>query len=493
MQSAGSATTMTFTFRITNPIPQNGKIQITWPSEIQFKESSAIGLVSIVVYGTVNTDFTTTVNQASRQFTFDSMFSLSGLAVDTLDIVIAIQKLNNPESQVTSSSFTITTLDSSGNAIDQTNSGLTISSTSPGVITLQSITPSSTTVDAEITVQMYEITDISTSGAFLRVYWPVEITYVTTGTLTCTMIFGFTANSPPCTADTTNNYLELSFYRNNVHLYNIGTFRNPLGAITTSTWKFQVFDSSSNLIMEQTTGIQYTTTISTITVSSSVRPSGTTQVALVADYNLNFTVSTRLLSDSTIQLIFPIDQVKYNSSTSCFSGTTNLGCTLSDVNVTHFTTTITQWCNPGTECTAGSSVNFTLKNAINPSWVVSPLTSSVMIKTANIQLSGNPIIDEITTGIQFSPTLTPGTLTDITVTKDSTTNKVGEATSYNISFTAVTPIGAGGIIKLTLPTSAVYKAASTEVVCKDSALATLACTSTSDGTNNVQTISVTTA
>ena len=36
VQSAGSATTMTFTFRISNPIPQDGEIRINWPSEVQF-------------------------------------------------------------------------------------------------------------------------------------------------------------------------------------------------------------------------------------------------------------------------------------------------------------------------------------------------------------------------------------------------------------------------------------------------------------------------
>ena len=184
---------------------------------------------------------------------------------------------------------------------------------------------------------------------FLRVYWPSEVTYVTSGTLTCTMILGFTANSPPCTADTTNNYLELSFYRSDVHLFSIGTFQNPLGAMATSSWIFQVYDASSNLIMQQTTGITYTTTVGSITVASSIRPSATTQIALVADYNLNFTVTSRLLSDSTIKLVFPIDQVKYNSSTTCFAGTTNLGCTLADDNSTHFSTTITQWCNTGSE------------------------------------------------------------------------------------------------------------------------------------------------
>jgi hypothetical protein len=214
-------------------------------------------------------------------------------------------------------------------------------------------------------------------------------------------------------------------------------------------------------------------------------------VAKTANYTVTFTTATRMLSDSTIQLTFPIDQVKKDGTTSCF-GTANLVCTLTDVNTTHFKTEITQWCNAGAECAAGSTINFILVDALNPSWVVDPLTSSVEIKTKNTQLSG-ATIDEITTGVQFSPTLTPGTLTDISVTKDLSTNKVGEATSYSISFTVVTAIPSGGQVKLTFPSSAVYKASGTEVTCTNSASSSETCTSTSDASNMVSEILISSA
>ncbi|CAI2359515.1 unnamed protein product [Moneuplotes crassus] len=494
-KTAGSPTTMTFTFRITNQIPANGFIRINWPSEVQFKLSSADGLVSVTIYGESKTGFTTSVSQISRQFTISGLFS-SAVSAEAKDIVIAIQSLNNPDSQVESGSFTITTLDSSSNAIDQQSSGLTVTSSSPGTISLQSITPSTTSVDQELTVQIYENTDISPSNSFLRVTWPSEVTYVASGTLTCTMVFGFSANTPPCSVDTTNNYMTLSYYRNTVHLYTVGTFKNPLGALTTSSWKLEVFDSSNNIIMRQETGIAYTTTVQAITVGSASRLSAYTTVAIQANYSLSFTIKTRLLSDSTITLIFPIDQVKYNFATKCFNGGTDLSCTLSDTNSTHFQTTITQWCVSGAECAADSTLSFTLVNAINPSWIVSPLTSSVIIRTSNVQLTDTPTIDEITSGVQFSPTLTPGTLTSFSVTKDSATNKVGEQTSWagaGITFTTATAIPANGKIYLTFPSETVYKATSTEVICKDASSDTLTCSSTSDSANNIQTVTITSA
>jgi hypothetical protein len=351
LDSAGSPNTMTFTFQITNPIPQGGKIQIIWPTQVQFKQASATGLVSISIYGVTQSTFTTTVTQSFRTFVFDGLFTGGALAVSAQNIVIAIQQLNNPESQVASDSFAYTTFDSSNNEIDKVTTGLTVASTQPGIITLTSITPNPSTVDAQLTVQMLETTDISTTNAFLRVYWPSEVTYLTSGTLTCSFTLGFTANTPPCTVDLVNNYLELSFYRSDFHLYTVGTFQNPLGAITTSTWKFEVYDSTTSLLMQKITGITYTTTASAITVTTSTRPSslGNT-IGLQADYSLVFTTSTRMLSDSIIQIVFPVDQVLYNASTTCENGSaTDLGCTFTDVNSTHFKTEITQWCNTGAE------------------------------------------------------------------------------------------------------------------------------------------------
>ena len=349
VQTAGTATTMTFTFRITNPIPQGGSIKIIYPSQIQFKRLTTDGLVSVTVYGAAKSGFTVEHTLSTRTFLIRNLFPTAGISPDSQDIVVQIQQLNNPESQITSNSFNIFTLDSAGNEIDRKTSGLTISSTSPGTISLSFITPSSTSADAQVTVQIYETTDISTSNAFLRIYWPSEITYLTSGTLTCTMTFGFTPRLPPCTADTVNKYLELAYYRSNNHLYTVGTFRNPLAAIPTSTWKLVVYDSSNNIIMQQTTGITYTTTVNAITVNTSTRPSATTTVGLRADYQLTFVPSTRMLSDSIIRIIFPVDQVKYDGTTKCFNGSTNLGCTITNVDADNFKVEITQWCAPGAE------------------------------------------------------------------------------------------------------------------------------------------------
>ena len=72
-------------------------------------------------------------------------------------------------------------------------------------------------------------------------------------------------------------------------------------------------------------------------------------------------------------------------------------------------------------------MTFVLQNAVNPGFVTSPISSTVIINTIN-QNTGlnNPTIDQITSGVQFANSLTPGTLTDIAVVKDASTNKTGQ-------------------------------------------------------------------
>jgi hypothetical protein len=214
-----------------------------------------------------------------------------------------------------------------------------------------------------------------------------------------------------------------------------------------------------------------------------------TTVGHTADYQLDFVWATRMLSDSKITIVFPLDQVTYDTSTKCFTDSTDLSWSLTTVDSSTFKTELTQWCNSGAECAAGTTIKFTLKDAINPGWVVDPLSSTVTITTTNTQLS-SATIDDITSGIQFTSSLVPGTIVDYNVVKGSST-KVGDSTTYSLTFTPVTNIPANGQILLTFPSSAVYKASGTAVVWQDGSSNSKTCTSTEDSSNNIQTITVT--
>lgn len=95
-------------------------------------------MTAINVYGTTESGFgvatpiTTTV-------TYTDLFDLAQLTADsTKYITVTLTGITNPSSIMTTDSFTITTLDDAMQAIDQISSGLTISITQPGVITVNS-------------------------------------------------------------------------------------------------------------------------------------------------------------------------------------------------------------------------------------------------------------------------------------------------------------------------------------------------------------------
>ena len=127
-------------------------------------------------------------------------------------------------------------------------------------------------------------------------------------------------------------------------IVNVGTFRNPLGALTQSSWRLEVYDSSSNLIMNQTSGITSTSTANSLTSVSGSRLSNATTVAIGSNYTLTFTTATRMLSNSTVKFFFPINQVRYSSSTSCLGNGTSVSCSFTDTNSTYFETEVAQWC-----------------------------------------------------------------------------------------------------------------------------------------------------
>ena len=343
VQTAGTPNVMTFTFRITNPILQNGIIVVQWPSSVDFKQNTADNVTTVMIYGTTrdSSNFSTSVSSSQRTITINNLFSSAQLDVQSSDIVIAIDQLSNPESQITSGSFVLSTRDSSGNNIDQRSTGLTVSSTQPGTITVGSYSYTSLSADSQFTFNLFATSDITPSSAILRMYWPSEVSYVA-NSLSCSVPSGF--QNPSCNITEASGYLEIITLTTNTIIAQVGTFRNPLGALTQSTWRLEVYDSSSNLIMNQTSGITSTSTANSLTSVSGTRLSSATTVAIASNYTLTFTTATRMLTNSTIKFIFPIDQVKYNSSTSCLGNGTSISCSFTDTNATHFQTEVTQWC-----------------------------------------------------------------------------------------------------------------------------------------------------
>jgi len=116
----------TFSFTTQHAVSANGLIDITLPSTVVLFDSSAAiagctaSLNGVALIGTVCT------NPSSTTMRVTNLFPIAG----TGNVVISFPGLRNPRNQGPSSSFTITTTDSSSNIIDTQNSGFIVTMSS---------------------------------------------------------------------------------------------------------------------------------------------------------------------------------------------------------------------------------------------------------------------------------------------------------------------------------------------------------------------------
>lgn len=125
---AGSENLYTFKFKITNSIPQNGKISLKFPSAAMYNSfDSGADTTTIDLFGTPAVTFNVVLEPINNQITFTGIFSNGPLEPNSSSfITITISKLKNPTSQTTSASFNIITTNEDGNPIDGVYTGLTV-------------------------------------------------------------------------------------------------------------------------------------------------------------------------------------------------------------------------------------------------------------------------------------------------------------------------------------------------------------------------------
>lgn len=125
----------------------------------------------------------------------------------------------------------------------------------------------------------------------------------------------------------------------------------------------------------------------------------------MTDLTFTFTLESGIPDDQSIIIEFPHEQILFDSSTYCEDGSgTLLTCTLSDSSST-FSLTSENWASTG-DLSTGGSLTLVLKDAINPSTVPVSISTSIKVWTYNTIESTQVLIDQITSGITITPSLT---------------------------------------------------------------------------------------
>ena len=109
----------------------------------------------------------------------------------------------------------------------------------------------------------------------------------------------------------------------------MGHVVNPLGVIESADFMVRTYDSSNNLIAENTAAFKLTTTANTLTSVTASRDSSKRTVAITSDYTVSFTLATKLVQTGKVRIVLPKDQVIVLTSgtpTTCSDGTNAIAC-----------------------------------------------------------------------------------------------------------------------------------------------------------------------
>ena len=134
--------------------------------------------------------------------------------------------------------------------------------------------------------------------------------------------------------------------------------------------------------------------------------------------------------------------------TCTWTGTTP---TVSSVQNNAIVSTVSEWCNTGnSECSRSSIFLVTLEAAANPKWLVAPDTSNTVItfEEGGGQIATNQSPARFTPSIELTP------FSSVSASRDSSSNIVGEPTSYTFNFAVNTDLAAGGRIRIKFPSGA---------------------------------------
>ncbi|CAG9331567.1 unnamed protein product [Blepharisma stoltei] len=497
VSTVGSWANFIFVFTANDSIPKNGKIQFTFSSDFGLADVS-----STVVSGYVNSNSATTLTPAISGM----VLSASGLFTSALTVTAGVTKFTIEIDQVRNlryvgtASIVIATTTSSAEIIDKVTTYQ--GPTDPCTLPLNLLYPSVSTVLLSTTIVLFftdSIYDDTLDNSFsIEVDFPS--TFTVPSSIECNPLIGISDTSMSCSvnSNSVSTTSTITAFQTTVG-FNLKFPVNPPNTKTTDYFQISTYRSTGELICQNTQFSTYTATVNAITVSTSSR--GSNLVGEPCIYTLTFKTSTQIPSGGKIKIVLPMDQVVENTGIVCYplvnsvKSSTNQ-CTKSSTSST-YVLTLTEWCSAydsscNSCCSASTTLIVYIQGVQNPFFYNPSVSSSVEIYTANSDFSG--YIDQITSGVQFTPSLIARTITDAAVIR--TTDTVGLYSTFQLTYTPTVNYVANAVIVLSFPSDVVYFADdSVAPQCSNTGTAygntnTPSCTYTKNGDGSYATISI---
>ena len=377
--------TYTFTFTTQHTVIANGIIDIQFPSTVSITDSSAAVAGCQASLNSATTTAAACTYVSATQIKVTNLFTVAGTGV----VRVKIPGIRNPRSMGTSSSFTISTTDSSGTLIDIASSGFTVTMTS--VSNLQSatvqntnsgkingafdpyqvfITPQTPTTDGDKVVLQFPTTmTFPTSSASLSCTGGSNV-----GTISCTM------NSATKTITATISAFTGGSVASGTQFdFTINTLGNPISlaptymqtvTLTNSAGEtLNAYPSATSILIQNTQAAALTGQ----TLSQSTNVASTS-----ATYTFKFTPTNAIPQHAKIEMIYP-SAVTVPTTITCTgltgAATGSLDCTTSH-NTAARTLTILNGFNSTTSVT--TEVSFQIVGIVNPTTTT---TSSFSLST----------------------------------------------------------------------------------------------------------------
>lgn len=452
-------TEYTLVFKPQHTVPQYGKLLVVFPAtDFGLGGTSVLAATAKISQG-VSVDLTVTV-PASNQIMVSGLFDQQALSPPSNSITLTLSPITNPDSMRTSQSLALYTTTQFGQYIDMCSSGLTITPTQPRAITNLGVTATPSTVALPALYSFNMSPDLGFPvGGKLTLTLPSTLSQ--SSSLSCSFILGLTlSSSSACMiSGSTLSTSGVAYVKeaNNLFLvFTVSGLSNPMDTVSTAGFQVATYDANGYLMCQVLNGPGIKATPGELSISTASRRSP--KVAATGPYTFSFVLSTAIPQFALIKLFLPSEQVT-SQGLSCHivSGANVLPASICGDGLTAtgagVYAVMKEWCSSGPAgCAAGTKLTLSLQGTENLPYVQTGKLASVEVYTMNQM--GTGVVDQVTTGVVFTPALQAETLTLSSCTR--TGDVVGLPAIYTFSLASPIALLPNSLLILTFPQGIIY-------------------------------------